>query len=100
MHFDVKKTASELKNRLPELPELNEREMAALAAVGAVALCGVIHAIHRRRMYKKVVSKELKKQLAPISKKLDDLQAENNQLRNELARQQDSQKTAPDPSEA
>ena len=100
MHIDVKKTASDLKDRLPELPELNEREMAVLAAAGLAAILGTIHAMHRRRMYKKVVSKELKKQLAPISKKLDDLQAENNQLRNELARQQDSQKTAPDPSEA
>lgn len=89
MKWNFKNTASQWKDRLPELPELelDERELAALAAAGVVVLWGTIHAIHRRRMYKRVVAKELKKQLAPINQKLDAIQSENNQLHAELAQQ-------------
>ena len=90
------KDAAQWKDRLPELPDLDEREVAALAAAGVVVLCGTLHAIHRRRMYKKAVSKELKKQLAPIHQKLDALQAENQQLRMELSRQQGPKSHAAD----
>lgn len=91
MKFCMKDAASQWKDRLSELPELDEREVAALAAAGVVVLWGTIHAIHRRRMYKKVVAKELKKQLAPIHQKLDAIQADNDQLHAKLEHQNASQ---------
>ena len=91
MKFCMKDAASSWKDRLSDLPELDEREAAALAAAGVVVLWGTIHAIHRRRMYKKVVAKELKKQLAPINQKLDAIQAENDRLHAELERQNANQ---------
>ena len=91
MKLNLKNTAAQWKDRLPELPELDERDAAALAAAGVVVLWGTIHAIHRRRMYKRTVAKELKKQLAPIHQKLDAIQAENDRLRAELERQNASQ---------
>lgn len=96
MMFSMKDAASRWKDRLSELPELDEREVTALASAGLVALCGTIHAAHRRRVYKRAVAKELKKQLAPINQKLDAIQAENNRLRSELARQQGPKSQAAD----
>lgn len=96
MKFCMKDTASRWKDRLSELPELDERELTALAAAGVVVLCGTIHAVHRRRVYKKTVAKELKKQLAPINQKLEAIQAENSQLRAELVRQQGPKSQAAD----
>lgn len=85
MQFDVKKLTSQLKDRLSQAPELDERQLTVLAAAGTVLVCSAVHSIHRRMVMKRTVAKELKKQLAPVHKKLDSLQAENAQLRKELA---------------
>ena len=45
---------------------------------------GALNAVSQYRFYRSVVSRELKKQLAPLDRKLDALQAENEQLRAEL----------------
>lgn len=51
---------------------------AAAAAVSVVNLTG------KYRFYKSVVSGELKKQLAPVNKKLDELQKQNLELQKQL----------------
>ncbi len=60
-----------------------------LAAGGAAAALSLLHWAHQYRFYHSVIAKELKKQLAPLNKKLDELQAENERLRTELAAQKE-----------
>ncbi len=60
---------------------------AALGASAALALAG---SIARRHMIRAALSKELKKQLAPVNKKLDELEEQNKELKkqNEQLRKQ------------
>lgn len=64
-------------------------EKVGLAAGGAAAALSLLHWAHYYRFYHSVIAKELKKQLAPLNKKLDELQAENERLRTELAAQKE-----------
>lgn len=58
----------------------------ALVAGGTALTLSAISAAGKRRFYKRIVASELKKQLAAVNGKLDDLQAQNEALRAELAR--------------
>lgn len=58
---------------------------AGLIAVGAAAVLTTAGLVSRYGFYRGVVAKELKKQLAPVNRKLEDLQAENEKLRTEVA---------------
>ena len=56
-------------------------------AVGGTALVlSAIGAAGKRQFYKRIVASELKRQLAVVNGKLDNLQAQNEALRAELAR--------------
>ena len=59
---------------------------AALAVGGAALAISVISAAGKRQFYKRIVASELKRQLAVVNGKLDNLQAQNEVLRAELAR--------------
>ena len=58
----------------------------ALAAGGTAAAVSAVSLIGKRCFYKGIVSAELKKQLAIVNGKLDNLQMQNEQLCEELAR--------------
>lgn len=58
---------------------------AAIASGAAVAAISLVNLTGKYRFYKSVVAGELKKQLAPVNKKLDELQAENLALREQLS---------------
>ena len=53
--------------------------------IGALAALSAVSLISRYSFYRKAVSAELKKQLAPVHRKLDRLEKENEALRAELA---------------
>ena len=57
---------------------------AALAVGGTALVLSAIGAAGKRQFYKRIVASELKRQLAPLHRKLDQLQAENRMLRAEL----------------
>ena len=57
---------------------------AGLIAGGAAVMCAAAGTASRYKFYQGIVARKLKKQLAPLSDKLDALQAENRMLRAEL----------------
>ena len=59
-----------------------------LVAGGAAAALSVISLTGRYTFYKGIVSGELKRQLAPVNKKLDELKAQNAELKAEVERLQ------------
>ena len=59
---------------------------AALAVGGTARVLSAIGAAGKRQVYKRIVASELKRQLAVVNGKLDNLQAQNEALRAELAR--------------
>lgn len=59
---------------------------AALAVGGTALVLSAIGAAGKRQFYKRIVASELKRQLAVVNGKLDNLQAQNEALRAELAR--------------
>ncbi len=59
---------------------------AALAVGGTALALSVVSAVGKRQFYKRIVASELKRQLAVVNGKLDNLQAQNEALRAELAR--------------
>ncbi len=58
----------------------------ALAVGGTALVLSAIGAAGKRQFYKRIVASELKRQLAVVNGKLDNLQAQNEALRAELAR--------------
>ena len=77
---------------LPGKPEQQTRELlrrldwkkAAVAAVGTVAVVSAVSTAAQYRFYRGIVARELKRQLGPLREQLDEIQAENRQLRREL----------------
>ena len=57
-----------------------------IAAGGAAAVLSVMSLTGRYTFYKGIVSGELKRQLAPVNKKLDELKAQNAELKAEVER--------------
>ena len=49
----------------------------AIAAVGGSFLISFVSSASQNRIYQAMVAREMKKQLAPLRKKLDDLEAQN-----------------------
>ena len=69
------------------VPELAYPAKLGKRAVGGTALVlSAIGAAGKRQFYKRIVASELKRQLAVVNGKLDNLQAQNEALRAELAR--------------
>lgn len=56
-----------------------------LIAGGTLLAFGALNALGRYHCYRRAAARELKKQLAPLNRRLDALEAENAQLRTELA---------------
>ena len=113
MEFDIRDSLDELKKLAPHMPEIKLPELSApeqlrllgtgrlkkracdtlhradlrkagLAACAVMAGLTVVSLTGQYRFHKRIVSGELKKQLAPIKRQLDELQAENAELRAEL----------------
>lgn len=57
-----------------------------IAAGGAAVVLSAVSLTGRYTFYKGIVSGELKRQLAPVNKKLDELKAQNAELRAEIER--------------
>lgn len=57
-----------------------------IAAGGAAVVLSAVRLTGRYTFYKGIVSGELKRQLAPVNKKLDELKAQNAELKAEVER--------------
>lgn len=57
-----------------------------IAAGGAAVVLSAVSLTGRYTFYKGIVSSELKRQLAPVNKKLDELKAQNAELKAEVER--------------
>ena len=57
-----------------------------IAAGGAAVVLSAVSLTGRYTFYKGIVSGELKRQLAPVNKKLDELKAQNEELKAEVER--------------
>ena len=57
-----------------------------IAAGGAAVVLSAVSLTGRYTVYKGIVSGELKRQLAPVNKKLDELKAQNAELKAEVER--------------
>lgn len=57
-----------------------------IAAGGAAVVLSAVSLTGRYTFYKGIVSGELKRQLAPVNKKLDELKAQNAELKSEVER--------------
>ena len=63
--------------RLGKLLEPKNLKRIALGAVCGTALISVVTSLGHDRMYQAAVGREMKKQLEPLRKKLDELEAQN-----------------------
>lgn len=61
-------------------------KLTAAAAGGGVLLLSAVGSVARYETFRAAVSRELKKQLAPINAKLNELEKQNEELRRELER--------------
>ena len=57
-----------------------------IAAGGAAVVLSAVSLTGRYTFYKGIVSSELKRQLSPVNKKLDELKAQNAELKAEVER--------------
>ena len=64
--------------------DLKKVKLAALAVGGGALALGAAGSAARYESYRLAVSRELKKQLAPINAKLEELEKQNEELRKEL----------------
>lgn len=71
--------------RAARLMEPKNLKKVGLLAVGGTALVSLLASVGHDRVYRAAVSKELKKQLEPINRKLDALEQQNEQLLRENA---------------
>lgn len=74
--------------------EPGKLKLFALAAAGGAALLSLLASAGHARVYRAAVSRELKKQLAPVNEKLGQLEAQNEELKrqNEELQKQLAQK--------
>ena len=72
---------------LAALKKLNTPKTRRIAAValGAVAVSAAAHSVSKYQFYRSAVSREMKKQLAPLQEQIAELQASVNALRAENA---------------
>ena len=57
---------------------------AAVISLGTAAVVSAVSTAAQYRFYRGIVARELKRQLGPLREQLDEIQAENRQLRREL----------------
>lgn len=63
-----------------------------LALAGTLAVTGMVNTAGRYRFHRRIVSRELRRQLAEVHEKLDALEAQNETLRAELEKMRDDTK--------
>ena len=76
--------------------DLKKAGVIALSGIAALTAAGIVS---RRLIYRGAVSRELRRQLAPLNKKLDELAMQNELLRDEVERltaAQEADKTQPE----
>ena len=78
------------KAALAHIQKLDGKKL-ALTAAGAAAAVSAVSLAAQYRFYQSVVSRELKRQLRPLHEQLDELRAENRQLRRELLKSEEAQ---------
>lgn len=64
-------------NRAVKLLEPKNLKRIAIGAVGGTILVSVLSNLGHDRMYQAAVAREIKKQIGPLQKKLEDLEAQN-----------------------
>ena len=70
-------------------------------SVMTAAVASAVSLAAQRRFYQCIVSRELKRQLGPLREQLDEIQAENRQLRRELLKvEEEVQENEPETPEA
>lgn len=67
--------------RVGKLMEPKNLKRLGIAAICGTATLSVLGSVSRMRMYRVSMARELKKQLAPVNKKLDELEEQNEELR-------------------
>ena len=67
--------------RVSKLMEPKNLKRLGIAAVCGTATLSVLGSVSRLRIYRAAMAHELKKQLAPVNKKLEELEAQNEELR-------------------
>ena len=76
-------------------------QKAAVVALGTAAVASAVSLAAQRRFYQGIVASELKRQLGPRREQLDEIQAENRQLRREILKvEEEVQDPAPETPEA
>lgn len=63
--------------------EPGKLKLIAIAVAGGAAMLSMLGSIGHERLYQAAVARELKKQLAPINEKLGQLEAQNEELKNQ-----------------
>lgn len=63
--------------RLQKILEPKMLKRIAIGAVGGSVLISIVSSLGHDRIYQAAVAREMKKQLEPLRKKLDDLEAQN-----------------------
>ena len=85
-------------NRIARILEPKNLKLFAVGAIGGTALISILTSIGHDRIYQAAVGREMKKQLEPLKKKLNELEAQNavlyqqNQELTELIAQMKSEK--------
>ena len=90
-------------DRKTALTVLHKRDWkkVAVVALGTTAVASAVSLAAQRRFYQGIVSRELKRQLGPLREQLDEIQAENRQLRREILKvEEEVQDPAPETPEA
>ncbi len=67
--------------------DLKKLKLTALAAGGGLVLLGAAGSAARYEAFRFAVSREMKKQLAPVNAKLAELEKQNEELKKELEKQ-------------
>lgn len=85
--LELVRTGKLNKNAALQLLRRVDLKKAGIVAGGALTALFAVNIIGQYRFYRGIVAKELRRQLAPLERKLDELQQENEKLRAELTRQ-------------
>ena len=76
-------------------------QKAAVISLGTAAVASAVSLAAQYRFYRGIVARELKRQLGPLREQLDEIQAENRQLRREILKvEEEVQENEPETPEA
>ena len=75
--LDVLPVDQKTLNRIAKILEPKNLKLFAIGAIGGTALISVLTSIGHDRIYQAAVGREMKRQLEPLKKKLNELEAQN-----------------------